>query len=311
MIVGIDVGGTKTHVCVENDGESLLDLSVPTAGWQRDGLVDHDENAERLVGLFAGIEASADAPLVVGAHGLDNEAQTVAFNEQLAACHGGPAVAVNDVQLVGPAAGYFDAIAVIAGTGSKVVGQRADGSAVNAGGYGFLLNDPGSAPALVRDAVRRLFDAADGGEPDDGLAAGLFRHFGVHDVVGLSNALTLRPQHTTWGAAAPLVFSAADAGSSQAQQVIRQAAGELASSVELVHRRGAVGTDVVCAGGVITNQPRLFDALAEELRARGLPHRLHLLDVPPVLGALALARRLAEAATVVPFATPTPSRRKS
>ncbi|MFF9565082.1 N-acetylglucosamine kinase [Leifsonia sp. NPDC014704] len=312
MIVGIDIGGTKTHVCVEDDaGAALLDRSVQTADWQHGGDLHSEQNVRGLLALLDDVPGAASAPLVVGAHGLDSEGQTLAFSETLAALHAGPALAVNDVELVGPAAGYDEAIAVIAGTGSKVVGRRADGTLVSAGGYGYILNDPGSAPALVRDAVRTLFEAVDEDEPRDALADALYAHFGVEEIVGLSNALTVRPRVTVWGAAAPSVFAAADAGSIRAARVIDAAADELARSVELVHRRGAAGTDVVCAGGVVSHQPRLFDALGERLRARGLTHSIHLLDVPPVRGALALARRLTEAATAVPFAPPTPSRRKS
>ncbi|MEV8212982.1 BadF/BadG/BcrA/BcrD ATPase family protein [Leifsonia sp. NPDC077715] len=311
MIVGIDIGGTKTHVCVEDDaGAALLDRSVKTADWQHGSDLHSEDNVRALLALFEQVPGAPAAPLVVGAHGLDSEAQTLAFSETLSALHDGPALAVNDVELVGPAAGFDEAIAVIAGTGSKVVGRRADGTLVNAGGYGYILNDPGSAPALVRDAVRSLFDAVDEEEPRDALADALYAHFGVDEIVGLSMALSIRPRVTVWGAAAPLVFAAADAGSVRAARVIDQAADELARSVELVHRRGAAGDDVVCAGGVVSHQPRLFDALGERLRARGLTHSIHLLDVAPVRGALALARRLTEAATVVPFA-PSNTRRKS
>lgn len=310
MIVGIDIGGTKTHLRVEEAGDVLLDRSVRTAEWWHGGQLHEQQNVRSLLALLDEFPGAERSPLVVGAHGLDSEAQTLAFSQGLAEAHGGPALAVNDVELVGPAAGFDEAIAVIAGTGSKVVGRRVDGTLVTAGGYGYILNDPGSAPALVRDAVRSLFDAVDEEEPRDALADLLFEHFGVDEIVGLSNALTMRPRVTTWGAAAPLVFQAADAGSARAAAVIAHAADELARSVELVHRRGAAGADVVCAGGVITHQPRLLDALGAGLAERGLALRLHLLDVPPVRGAIALAGRLTEAAIVVPFAPPH-TRRKS
>ena len=242
---------------------------------------------------------------LVGAYGGDSLAAETPNGDRV-----GYVTIAYECELLGPAAGFDEAIAVIAGTGSKIVGRRADGSPVTAGGYGYILNDPGSAPALVRDAVRSLFDAVDERETLDQLAHALFAHFDVDDIVGLSNALTVHPRITRWGAAAPLVFAAADAGSPRAAQVIDQAADELARSVQLVHRHGAVGDHVVCAGGVITHQPRLLRAFRERLRARGLEHAVHLLAAPPVEGALAMARRLTEAADAVPFAPTTPSRRK-
>lgn len=311
MIVGIDIGGTKTHIRAEAAGATLLDRSVPTADWLVDGRLDSPASIRGLLALFSDLPSAQDAALVVGAHGLDSEAQALAFQTALADAHPGRAWSVNDAELLGPAAGFDEAIAVIAGTGSKVVGRRADGTEVTAGGYGYILNDPGSAPALVRDAVRSLFDAVDERERLDQLADALFAHFDVDDIVGLSNALTVHPRITRWGAAAPLVFEAADAGSPRAARVIDQAADELAKSVQIVHRHGAVGEHVVCAGGVITHQPRLLRAFRERLSARGLGHAVHLLAAPPVEGALAMARQLTEAADAVPFAPTTPSRRKS
>lgn len=131
----------------------------------------------------------------------------------------------------------------------------------------------------------------DGAEPDQ-LALLLMAHFGVDDVVALSYAFTTRPQLTVWGALAPLVFAAADAGSALAASVVDDAAKELAAGVGLVHARGAAGTDVVCAGGVVTNQPRLYRALTRHIDDLGLGLAVHLLHVPPVIGAVALARKL-------------------
>jgi N-acetylglucosamine kinase-like BadF-type ATPase len=292
VIVGIDIGGTKTHILIEDEGLVLLDRSVLSSAWQTGGLLDDDGNAERLLALLAAVDGAASAPLVIGAHGLDSDWQTLEFNARVAARHLGPVRAVNDVELLGPAAGFDDAIAVIVGTGSKVVAHLADGEPVSAGGYGFLLSDPGSAAALARDAVRAILDAHDDGDDPDALGLALMAHFGVDDVVALSYAFTADVRLTVWAALAPLIFEAADAGSRLATSVIDDAAKALAAGVGLVHARGAVGTDVVCAGGVITNQPRLYRALTRHIDDLGLGLTVHLLQVPPVHGAVALARKL-------------------
>ena len=80
--------------------------------------------------------------------------------------------------------------------------------------------------------------------------------------------------------------------STLAVAVIDDAARELAHSVANVVARGAVSADVVCAGGVITNQPRLYDAFARHVGALGHDLTVHMLKVPPVAGALALARSI-------------------
>jgi len=292
LFVGIDIGGTKTHVLVEEDNHVILDRVLPTSAWQCGGLLDDDENVTRLLATIADVAGAASAPLVIGAHGLDSEWQTLEFQLSLTSRHLGPVRAVNDVELLGPAGGFDDAIAVIVGTGSKVVAHTSEGASLSAGGYGFLLSDPGSAAMLARQAVRAVLNARDAGLQPDALAHGLMNHFGVDDEIALSYAFTANARLTSWGALAPIVFAAADDGSTLAAKVVDDAAKELAFGVGQVCERGAVGADVVCAGGVISNQPRFYRALARQIDDLGLGLTAHLLTVAPVTGALALARRM-------------------
>ncbi len=53
-----------------------------------------------------------------------------------------------------PAAGYADGIGVVSGTGSIAVARTAEGRMLAAGGWGWILGDEGSAPALVREAAQ-------------------------------------------------------------------------------------------------------------------------------------------------------------
>lgn len=291
MLVGIDLGGTKTHVVAESHGDVLLDASVLTASWQQGELLDDVQNAARLLQLFAQVEGSDTASVVVGAHGLDSDWQADEFQARLAARHDGRVLAVNDVELVAPAAGLDEAIAVIVGTGSKIVGHTANRDLVSAGGHGFLFNDPGSAPGLAREAVKAVLDAHDDGDEPDVLGRNLMNHFAVTDIVGLSFAFSGDPRLSTWAALGPLIFTSADEGSVIAESVIDRAARQLARDVSRVHSRGAVG-NVICAGGVITNQPRLYQALTRHVENLDLGLSVDLLTVAPVAGAIALARKL-------------------
>lgn len=292
MIIGIDLGGTKTHVIAEVDGRVILDVAVPTESWQRGGLLDDPATIVRLLGLFAQLDDSRTAALAIGAHGLDSERQVLAFGRALRSLHDGPVEAINDVELLAPAAGLDHAIAIVAGTGSKVVGRDVNGEVVSAGGHGFLLSDPGSAASLARDAVRAVLDAHDRGDAPDPLGLALLQRYGVDDVIALNSTFGSDVRLTTWGALAPLVFTAADTGSELAAAVIDDAARDLARQVGRVHARGAIGAHVVCAGGVITNQPRLYRSVAHHIDDLGLGLDVSLLSVAPVVGAVALARRL-------------------
>lgn len=290
MKIGIDVGGTKTHVLFDRAGEGAS-LQVPTAQWCRDDLLSDPANAARLVALFAHEFDGDGDVVVVGAHGCDNEEQRTRFEQWLRAASIPESFVFNDSALLAPAAGLDQAIAVVVGTGSIVTGVDAAGDTVYAGGYGGIFADPGSAPATVREAVRALLDSIDDGTPDPILEAALFAQFGVDDHVDLALLLTTKPSITFWGAAASVVFSAADRGSVLADAVIAAGAAELALGVHRVRRRGAVGEAVVIAGGVAVHQPRIVRHLSERLAELEPTLDVVLLTEPPATGALVLARR--------------------
>lgn len=291
MVVGIDVGGTKTHVLVLDDDGSEEHLVFASDEWRLGGLFGNSGNAARLVDRFAGLVAMPDStPLALGAHGCDTVGQCRDFAARLAEVYPGPIQVVNDAELLIPAAGLDSGIAVIAGTGSIVVGTDAAGESVFAGGHGWLLGDPGSAPGLVREAVKKVLSAHDEGKRPDALGLALMEHFGVNHEVDLGYAFSASPSLTSWGSAAPVVFEADNCGSPLAARVIDEAAAELADSVRQARLRGALGDDVVCAGAVVTNQPRLFEALRAGIARDSPDLTVHLLRVAPVFGAVAIAQ---------------------
>ncbi len=304
MIIGIDVGGTKTHIRAE-DASGARDLRFPTGQWMQGRALDDVVSVERLLDAIAELAPDAEsAPLAVGAHGCDTPEQIAAFRDSLAARHDGPVHVTNDAALVGPAAGIERAVGVIAGTGSIVVGADLAGEPVTAGGHGWMIADPASAPGIVREAVRAVISRADTGAAPTILGRTLMEHFGADDTNELAWLFTLHADIHRWAGAAPLVFAAADAGSADAIDTIRESAGKLAEQVALVLARGAVADAVVAAGGVVTNQPRLAGALRSELIRRNVAQPFSVLDHPPVAGAVALARRLAAATIGVVNATP-------
>lgn len=291
MKIGIDVGGTKTHLLFDRAGDGAS-LQVPTAMWCHGDLLSDPANAERLVALFSHeLDGDGDV-VVVGAHGCDNEEQRSLFEQRLRAASIPEAFVFNDSALLAPAAGLDQAIAVVVGTGSIVTGVDAAGETIFAGGYGGIFADPASAPATVREAARALLDAIDDGAPDPLLEEALFAHFGVDDHVDLALLLTTTPSITFWGAAAPVVFAAADRGSVLADAVIAAGAAELALGVHRVRRRGVVGDAVIVAGGVAVHQPRVVRHLSARLTELEPGLDVVLLTEPPATGALVLARRL-------------------
>lgn len=294
--VGVDVGGTKTHVAVRGTDGTRFDTVLPSADWRRGMLFDDPGNLPRLA---AAVDAVAPGcwhtAVVIGMHGLDTEAQCADAASVLRRSSRGRVEVVNDAALLGPAAGHDPCITLVVGTGAVARGVDAHGTVLTADGYNALLGDDGSAPALVREATRAAMRSADRHGPGAALAdpmvAALCRAYGVGGVTDLALAVTTDDPYR-WGRHAPLVFEALGHGSPLAHEVVAGAAATLAGNVAALKARGALGDVVVGAGAVLTGQASLRDAVLRHLDDLRPGLTLHLLQSPPVDGALALAARL-------------------
>lgn len=291
VLAGLDAGGSKLAVRVETLAGRLVAAREFTAdGWCAEPAGPAASWLLEHLGRTLP-EGSKVAALGVGAQGCNSRARCTDLERTLAG-RGLRARVVNDGALLVPAAGLDEGIGVVAGTGSIAVGTDASGDLLLAGGWGWVLGDEGSGPALVRDAARAALRAHDEGKPDDGLLAALTSAFTVPDAERLARAVNDEPTPQNWGPRAPAVFAAADAGSGLASQVIGDAAAHLSALVTSLIRRGALGAAVVAAGSVIVHQPRLAQALRDRLAAEHPGLELRVLHQAPVAGAVTLARRL-------------------
>jgi N-acetylglucosamine kinase-like BadF-type ATPase len=290
LIVGVDVGGSKTHIRVENAvcGAVLVDEIHESTGWS--GLDD----VTRATTLSAIVEAAVEKrgrvlSLVAGVHGNDSPEQEEVLSAPLMARYKHVRV-LNDSHLLILAHGRFAGTGVIAGTGSSATATVGDNGVVTVGGWGWILGDEGGAVGLVRESAREVLDAYDRQEQDP-LAERLLAHFKIDNPHGLAQMLgSVEPR--VWAKAAHIVFDAAENGSARAKRIVTMHAAALGRLVGLLKERGGNIDTIVCAGGVITAQPLLFSAFEREVRAlTGSDTEIVLLTEPPVIGALNLARQ--------------------
>ncbi|MFE5812599.1 N-acetylglucosamine kinase [Streptomyces sp. NPDC056479] len=291
-MVGIDVGGTKTHLRAFAGDALVADHVRASSGWR-----PHDPVAAAawLAALVAGVLPAGVRPaaLAVGGHACETPRQCAQIRTALQLHFDAPASVVGDAELLVPAAGLDKGVGLVAGTGSVAVGRLADGSPVQVGGWGAVLGDEGGSAGLVREAVRAVWAAHDLGDGPDALARGLVDAFGVAEVPALGGALEgAKNISADWGRHAPVVFAAAEAGSPLARAVIDEGGRSLAALVEQLAARGVPVDDVVVAGSTILAQSVLYDAFAAAL-ADSVPGATpRPLTVPPVEGAVTLARSL-------------------
>ncbi|TCO50407.1 N-acetylglucosamine kinase-like BadF-type ATPase [Kribbella antiqua] len=286
-VIGIDVGGTKTHLALGLGGTVVKEWTVSTPSWRTHSL-DHNAVAlHRLIRDWLGDEA-LKLPLVVGAHGCDSTEQCDAFSAALRGYFTGDVLVVNDAELLVPAASRRDGIGLIAGTGSIAV-ARVNGQLVTAGGWGWVLGDEGGSAGLVREATRAVLGQLDRGEPIDPLSRRLLASFGVADGAQLAMAVTDSTSPAWLGERSIEIFQAADEGSALAGLVIREAGRQLAELVDRLIGRGVAAGQVVVGGSVLLGQRRLYETFLKALSGRHPDVAVHVLDRAPVFGALALA----------------------
>ncbi|CDX45822.1 ATPase BadF/BadG/BcrA/BcrD type [Mesorhizobium sp. ORS 3359] len=290
LLVGVDIGGTKTRIMGRRGDTVLFDKTVITDEWRiRQMEADAAKLSAIVMDLCGGL---APVAVAVGAHGCDTDEHCRRFQALLSANLKTSVRVVNDAELMVPAAGYDEGIGVVAGTGSIAVARTAEGKMLAAGGWGWILGDEGSAAALVREAAKAIRRALDRGQEGDPLIAMLMREIGTDDQTKLGILLNETRGAAAWGRYANAVFDAANAGSPLASRVIEEGGEGLAALVQLLVERGADASLVVAGGGVIAEQPMLMEAFVRAMASVSPASRVVLLREPPVIGAVALAGRL-------------------
>ncbi|MGV1792010.1 N-acetylglucosamine kinase [Rhizobium sp. A37_96] len=288
LIAGIDIGGTKTHILVKDSGRVIADKVVASTDWR---IWDREKDAAALAALIKQTAGGKLFATVIGAHGCDTDLHCKQLESDLAPQLEGHIKVVNDSELLVPAAGFQSGIGVVSGTGSIAVARNADDEMLVAGGWGWILGDEGSAAALVREAARAVRGAIDLGQTNDPLIAELMAKLRIADPTKIGRLLNDTRSAAIWGGYADAVFGAARQGSPLANRVIREGANALAALIGVLIGRGADARHVVIGGGVVVEQPMLFDAFVDAMSNLSPASEVTLLRAPPVTGALAMAER--------------------
>lgn len=286
IIIGLDIGGTKTRGVRFEDGRAVADESAGSSNVQN---VSPEDAAFNLAELFARIGGGKVTQVYAGAGGIDTHDDAAAL-AALIEPHvpGAKITVVHDSRLLLAAGRASTGVAVIAGTGSAAWGRNAEGDEARAGGWGYLLGDEGSGYWLGREAVRHSLRRMNQGLPVDQLTAALLESCGVEDP---NRLISLFHSPATgrrfWAQQARLVVEAAAAGHVASQQLLDQAGSDLAGLA--VQALGKLGIDgpVILGGGLGMNVAALQDAFRKHLAAAGITD-VQVLDQEPVFGVLQL-----------------------
>jgi glucosamine kinase len=229
VLIGADVGGSKTAVAVSRDGKIVGRADGPGAAL-RPGralasasmIADVVRQALSTAGLLIG------DVLVVGAAGAGREPERDELQKSIRGENVASKVVVTTDIEIALAAAFADGpgIVVSAGTGSVAVGRDRTGKRHRIGGYGWQMGDEGSGYAIGRASLGAVSRAVDGRSPKTALSDRLLKATRSDDYDDLVRwAAGASPAEVA--ALAPHVLAVAAGGDTLAQGIADYAAREL------------------------------------------------------------------------------------
>lgn len=203
------------------------------------------------------------------------------------------------IALAGAIPGLTGVIA-IAGTGSMAFGMNGNGQEARAGGWGYLLGDPGSAYEIGRQALAAAGRQADGLGPATELTPALLDYFNVRTPEEIRPLIYTDPMpRVKIASLCRLVEETAKGGDTLAQLLLAEAGTALARLACAVIGKlelDRTSPGVSATGGVFECRPWIWNAFCEEVVRQCPQARLEPPCLQPLGGAVLLACRAAEIA---------------
>ena len=291
--LGIDGGGTKTEFALsDSDGKIVSRLFMDGCNPNTVGI----EQTKRVIEQGV-IQVSKDIPLssVVAYAGIAgcasesyaSEVKGVLEKLSLAACD----IGSDNNNLVAAGLGESEGITMILGTGicSYVVKKE---ETKRIAGWGYLFDNGGSGFHIGRDALNAYFSVCDGTGEQTSLVDRMNEsadYSGSEFTKYLYNGGNkLVASYATY------VFEEAEKGDRVSISILKKHVSEIARLVRasLSHFSSYDKKIPVILGGGLTKQALLLKYLFEELGDDMGKCNIKVLDVPPVDGALKLAKSL-------------------
>ncbi|MFL4478497.1 N-acetylglucosamine kinase [Paeniglutamicibacter sp. ORCA_105] len=286
-LVGLDIGGTKTHGVRWLNGHIVAEAMAGSANVQN---VSMEAATRNIARIFEELGTGRIDRVVAGAGGVDTAEDARRLRAMIEVHAPGAAIeVVHDSRLILAAGETSAGMAVILGTGSAFWGINAEGQEARAGGWGYLLGDEASGYWMGREAVRHTLRESNRNQPPGMLARLVLQANGVaspDELIGLFHGDTDRRY---WAQQSQVVFRAHESGDPAAARIIDDAIAYVAEKLGDVSTVLGIRGPVIIGGGLGMHQPVYRRRIRTALSAMGL-EGIRFLDVDPVLGALFIAQ---------------------
>jgi len=300
--LGIDGGGSHTRAVLADANGRIVGSGVGASINPR----HHDVSTirERLGELVRRAREFREEPLsaaFLSLGGISTRADAEAV-ETIAAEMGdlsGATIKVaNDAiaALVGGLSGR-PGMVLIAGTGSACYGVAADGRSHWCGGWEHRADDAGSAYWIAVEALRAAVRVEDGRLPPSALRDLVFTRWPISEPRALAERLSRGDiDRATLATLAPAVIALA-ASDALAKSIVDRAAVELAQMVAVTAAKlfAPHESQLILTGGLARSGPPFTPMLVSRIEAMAHGVRVVEPELPPVVGAVIEAARLAGA----------------
>lgn len=285
LVIGLDIGGSKTRGIVWRDGQVVVDATAGSANVQNVSVETARENLQQLfTELLPPLGGQMPLTVFAGSGGIDTTDDADALAALISPfAPGAQITVVHDTRLLLAAGGAAVGVAIISGTGSAAWGASESGAEARSGGWGYLLGDEGSGYWIAREAVRYSLQRMDQKLPVDELTAGLLAYCELASPGELIAHFHGDTTRRYWAAAATPVIAAARNGHENAQAIIETAGSDLARMAAQVAGQLGVSGPFVLGSGLGSNVPEIQQAFTRNLADRGYTE-VRILDQDPIFG---------------------------
>jgi N-acetylglucosamine kinase-like BadF-type ATPase len=277
LYLGVDGGGTKTHiVLVNNDGEVVGEGFSGASNPLRVGIETAVSNILDAVYRAcdeAGLSRGDIVAAMVGLAGLRRADLRQRIRERLVQLLRNKRIEVGtdaEIALLG-IGNHGPGLVIIAGTGSVAIGRNSKGERFSAGGWGPIAGDEGGGAGIALSALHRIAKASDGRAKPTAMSDMAVDYFRAGKLENLSVAI-YAPQvdNARIAGFAKSVSDAARAGDAVAVEVLAEAGRELGLAARAVVEKLKLQRSklpIGLVGSVFKSGRLVTDSLLETVRA--------------------------------------------
>ena len=296
-IIGIDGGGTGTvGILTTETGRCLAQVQSGPSNYHVVGEAEMQAVLESVIGQLcekAGILLTDSICFCLGMAGLGRAADREVVGricDELGVSKNRILTHDAHIALVGGTEKQHGVI-VISGTGAIVYGINANGKEARASGWGYLLGDEGSGYDIAINGLRAVVRAADGRGRQTELTNRILNKLELNkpgELIRWAHAAS----RDTIAQLAEIVFDAAQATDTIAEQIVDDAADELVCATGSVIKQLELidAFDIVLSGGNLIHQPMFADKLCQQFMKVAPNASVHLPKRDSAYGAVLLAQ---------------------